>query len=98
MLLKLPMMLWSSAPEFCLLCSVYAPYVKYYALQIQHFIFRILLKLQNHAVFKPGAPAVQLAHAWFLKIVSVRTAVYMCACVSVCVCMCVYVCVCPQGY
>ena len=27
MLLKLPIMLWSNAPEFFLLCSNYAPYV-----------------------------------------------------------------------
>ena len=36
MLLKLPIVLWSNAPEFCLLCSKYAPHVKHYALQIQH--------------------------------------------------------------
>ena len=34
-LLKLPTVLWSNAPKFCLF---YAPYVKHYALQIQHFI------------------------------------------------------------
>ena len=31
-------MLWSNASEFCLLCSIYAPYVKYYALKVQHLI------------------------------------------------------------
>ena len=42
MLLKLPIMLWSNAPEFCLLRSIYASYVKHYALQIQHFISLML--------------------------------------------------------
>ena len=28
--------------------SIYGPHVKYYALQIQHLISLILLKLQNH--------------------------------------------------
>ena len=49
MLLKLPIMhmLWSNAPEFCLLCSNYAPYVRQYAphAQIQNFLS---LNLQNH--------------------------------------------------
>ena len=44
MLLKLPIMLWSNAPEFCLLCSYYAPYVSR-SPQIQHFLFLILLKI-----------------------------------------------------
>ena len=47
LLLKLPIMLWSNALEFCLLCSIYAPCVKYYALQIQHFSLLNLLKSQN---------------------------------------------------
>ena len=46
MLLKLPIMLWSNAPEFYLLCSFYAPHVKHYALEIQRFISLIILKLQ----------------------------------------------------
>ena len=29
-------MLWSNAPEFCVLCSNYAPYVSQYSPQIQH--------------------------------------------------------------
>ena len=48
MLLKFPIKLWSSAPESCLLYSIYALYVKHYSLQIQQFISLILLKLQNH--------------------------------------------------
>ena len=48
MLLKLPIMLWSSAPEFCQLCSIYVPHVKYNALHIQYILFFILLQLQNH--------------------------------------------------
>ena len=48
MLLKLPIMLWRNAPEFCLLCSNYAPYVSQYSPQIQHFLSLILLKSQNH--------------------------------------------------
>ena len=35
--LKLPIMLWSNAPEFRLLCSNYAPYTIHYAPQIQEF-------------------------------------------------------------
>ena len=50
MLLKLSIILWSNASEFCLLCSIYAPYVKYYTLQIQYFISLILLKLQNYSI------------------------------------------------
>ena len=42
MLLKLPIMLWSNAPEFCLLCSNYAPYINHFAPQIQHFLSLIL--------------------------------------------------------
>ena len=42
MLLKFPIM----SPKFCLLCSIYAPYVNHHALQIQQFISLILLKLQ----------------------------------------------------
>ena len=42
MLLKLPIMLWSNVPEFCLLCSNYAPYVSQYAPQIQRFLSVIL--------------------------------------------------------
>ena len=42
---KLPIMLWSNSPEFCLLCS---KYVSQYSPQIQHFISLILLKSQNH--------------------------------------------------
>ena len=38
MLLKLPIMLWSNAPEICLLCSNYAPYINYYTPQILHFL------------------------------------------------------------
>ena len=45
MLLKLPVMLWNIAPEFCLLCSNYAPYVSQYAPQIQHLPS---LKSQKH--------------------------------------------------
>ena len=45
MLLKLPIMLWSNALEFCLLCSNYAPYMNHFAPQIQHFLSLIL---QNH--------------------------------------------------
>ena len=45
MLLKLPIMLWSNALEFCLLCSNNAPYMNHFALQIQHFLSLIL---QNH--------------------------------------------------
>ena len=45
-------MLWSNAPEFCLLCSIYGPHVKYYALQIQHFIALILLVLCLHLIGK----------------------------------------------
>ena len=48
MLLKLPMILWSNAPEFCLLCSNYAPYVSWYVPQIQYFLSFIVLKSQNH--------------------------------------------------
>ena len=48
MLLKLPIMLWSNAPKFCLLCSNYAPYVSQYAPQIEHFLSLILPKSQNH--------------------------------------------------
>ena len=48
MLLKLPIMLCSNATEFCLSCSIYAPYVKHNALQIQHFVSLIVLKLENH--------------------------------------------------
>ena len=45
MLLKLPIMLWSNALEFCLLCSNYAPYMNHFAPQIQYFLSLIL---QNH--------------------------------------------------
>ena len=45
MLLKLPIMVWSNAPEFCLLSSIYAPYVQQFALQIQCFISLMPLKL-----------------------------------------------------
>ena len=48
MLIKLPIMLWSNAPEFYLLCSNYAPYASQHFPQIQHFLFLILLKSQNH--------------------------------------------------
>ena len=48
MLLKLLIMLYSNTAEFCLSCSIYAPYVKHYALQIQHFVSLIVLKLENH--------------------------------------------------
>ena len=41
MLLKLPIMLWSNAPEFCLLCSNYTP-------QIRHFLSLLLLKWWNY--------------------------------------------------
>ena len=33
-LLKLPIMLWSNAPEFCLLCSNYAPYQEFFFLSL----------------------------------------------------------------
>ena len=42
MLLKLLIVFWSNinVSEFCLLCSIYAPHVKHYALQInQYFIY-----------------------------------------------------------
>ena len=42
MLLKLPIMLWSSAPEFCLLCSIYAPHVKHYMLYKYNVLFLLL--------------------------------------------------------
>ena len=32
-----PIMLWSNAPKFCLLCSNYAPYVSQYSPQIQPY-------------------------------------------------------------
>ena len=51
MLLKLPIMLWSNAPEFCLLCSNYAPYVSQCSPQIQHFLSLILLKSGLSAFF-----------------------------------------------
>ena len=38
MLLKLPIMLWRNALEFCLLYSNYAPYVSQCSPQIQHFL------------------------------------------------------------
>ena len=37
-------------------------------------------------VFKPGVRWLQ--HAWFLRIVSVRTSVYVCVCVCMCACVC----------
>ena len=39
MLLKLSIMLWSNASEFCLLCSIYVPYVKHYALKLNILFF-----------------------------------------------------------
>ena len=39
---------------------------------------------QQEIIFKPGAR--RPAHAWFLKITSVR--MYACVCVCVCVCVC----------
>ena len=38
--------------------------------------------------------SLQFAHAWFLKIVSVQTSVYVCVCTCVCMYMCVCVCTC----
>ena len=39
MLVKLPIMLCSNAPELCLLCSIYAPYVNYCMLANSTFCF-----------------------------------------------------------
>ena len=52
-LLKLSIMLWSNASEFCLLCSIYAPYVEHYALQIQQFLF--LLSYLNYKIMSIGS-------------------------------------------
>ena len=61
LLLKLPIMLCSNAPELCLLCS---PYVNYYALQIQHFVSY----LQNHvlAIFAYNAGIMLIAFSFLL--------------------------------
>ena len=49
MLLKLPIMLWSNAPEFCLLFPNYAPYVSQDSPQINiSFLLFCLSKPQNH--------------------------------------------------
>ena len=43
MLLNLAIMLWSNAPEFCLLCSNYGPYVSQCSPLIEHFLSFILI-------------------------------------------------------
>ena len=43
-------MLWSSAPEFSLLCSNYAPLC---SILIQHFLSLIIPKLHNHEYQQP---------------------------------------------
>ena len=52
-----PIMLWSNAPEFCLLCSIYAPYVKYYALQIQSFTFLFYLNYKIMSISSLSSPS-----------------------------------------
>ena len=45
-LLKLPIMLWSNAPEFCLTCSNYVPYVNHFMLHKFNIIFLLNHKYQ----------------------------------------------------
>ena len=58
MLLKLPSMLWSNAPEFFLLCSIYAPHVKHYALQ-----FNVLFLLLENMSISSHSSSSTVQHA-----------------------------------
>ena len=47
-LLKLPIiMLWSNAPEFCLICSNYVPYVNHFMLHKFNIIFLLNNKIMS---------------------------------------------------
>ena len=78
MFLTLPIMLWSNAAEFCLLYSnyrMYAPYVKSYALRIQHFIF-LNYKIMNISSLSSCSTAQHTIT------IHLRTYSYICTCIQ----------------
>ena len=51
-LLKLPIMLWSNAPEFWLLCSIYAPHVN---IMLYKFKILFLLSYLNYKIMSSNS-------------------------------------------